>query len=269
MGARGLAILCVGLAMGCVGTTDTDQQANLQGMVGTELNLLPFDFASAGNSTGLATAGAFRYSGLTNLCNADSSGSRTVNDAGVPKALVLTFPTGRCSLGPIITSTLDGEIRIEDLGGPFAARVTHTRLRHALSATLGGVQNTLDGIVELRASDANSIQVSQHSVERQVTTGTGQNLTLTRIRNLTAVISDTGGHANSGHLIVPTDIRVAGSVDLVYGGAHAESLHVEISTLVPLAWGGFGCLGTFRTGRLHAVVTGTRRGVVDVPYGCS
>lgn len=103
------------------------------------------------------------------FCRADSTGVAQTNAAGVPRDLTLSWPAGRCdqTVNQTIAQTFSGSVRLQDLGGPFAALITYTDVRSSITALGSGTRFVVDGSVETRALSATTGRIVLRTRETQ------------------------------------------------------------------------------------------------------
>ncbi|MFN8580060.1 MAG: hypothetical protein U0163_03665, partial [Gemmatimonadaceae bacterium] len=220
-------------ANACSSATGIDAEAaNLQAVLQTEIAGIPADYRAAGLSTQLVNVGLpLAYFPMI-LCHADSSGVAAANPAGVPRDLTLTYGANSCLQSPIGSETFVGVIRIQAVGEGYAATVTYTQFRHAILIGGSGTTAIVDGTVQVRSPNATTITIEQHTTEHAVAGSIGYTTDVTRVRDVTAILSDTSGHATEGGLYLPAAETVTGTLGLTYAGTTPASLSVALTTPV-------------------------------------
>ena len=200
-------------------------------------------------------------------CRADSSGTTTLNEAGIPLDLVLTFPEGRCGTATFGPSTMTGGIRITALDGAVGARVTYLSLTHRITLSLSRVETRVDGVVELRALDDSTIRVSRQLVEVEASDFT-VSTTTTRTNSLTIEgVPRFRQRPFVEQLAARTRITVGGAVEMARTGAASDTIRVAMRTVVPLEPDAT-CVSGFKSGEVTGTVTGTLAGVATLRYSC-
>ena len=260
--------LAIGLLFttACSTSTEPDRgNAHVDALLQLELAFVPRDYTVLHISR-LESAGVPITFFTMTFCDPDVTGDTVRNAAGVPHDVTLTYAPERCGQsGGSFTDSYSGAIRIQDPGASALARVTYTNFRHTLGTGSLVDETSLDGTVELRAADAGTLTVVQHTTERQAHQGSAGNTQTTRRRDLTVLIADTTGSFIDGTL-VPSAITLTGTMDLVYGATN-DSLRVQLATPVPLV-PDFLCLTGFRDGQVRLVATGTAKSSFTLTYSC-
>lgn len=212
----------------------------------------------------------FNVSGfMTTGCYGDSTGVKTLNAAGVPRDLMLTFPASRCSQNAGGASiTVSGSARIEDLGGELAFRVTYTDLRLALSVATGGSDTRINGSYELRKTSATTLLITNRTQVREVTGSSGTASDLSRTHNLTVSVDDTAGINLALRRASRAILRFEGSITHVSQSTARDSLSIQVTTPVPMRTD-VNCLQGFSAGELRGVATGTSQTQLALRYSCS
>lgn len=206
-------------------------------------------------------------------CTADSVGTRDQNGNGVPEDLTLTFQAARCRQDASIGSTItvEGSVRVQDLGGRWSARVTYTGF-----AVLNGgpplgfiTRNAVDGVVELRLV-ADSVVESDDRTRRTLTNDPQGTFRHRRFDLRTQYRVASRVPPPPSALVDIRGLELTGSVSRVLGDARGrDSLRFAISTPQRLeAPREFNPFCPYSVGVLRAVVSGSVTGTVMHTYAC-
>ena len=216
---------------------------------------------------------------IPSLCVPDSTGTSDRNGNGIPEDLYLTFPAARCiksTFFPSRRQRLQGQIRIQDLGGRWGALVTYTDLLYS-SMRSDSTAVTVSGTVELRQTTDTTLDLTNHTtlLERTVTLADERRYDRvfdlnTSYRHLLRV---------AGAQTPQFDVReldVVGTVHRVRAHTSAlgavrptsETALFAITTPVRLVKGRAPCSSTVASGRLAARVSGTVSGAIERVFSC-
>ncbi len=274
-----VGVVAAAAAGACEAASPTDPTARqraafVESIAVTELTTLvtsrPHNRIQPLISIGLPTPGFISPSFLG--CRADSTGIATSNSTGVPQDLTLTWPAGRCLqvTGGTVSQTFSGTIRIQDLGGRYATRVSYANVESTLSGLGAGSRSTLDGIVESRALDATNGRLLLQTRDRQET-GTPSSANIVhRARDVMVDYSDAAGVPRPvSAATAPGPVTFSGTMAIVVSSPlGTDSVHLRISTGVPLQPDLTCILSGYRAGEVSAVVTGAIRTTLTTRYSC-
>lgn len=204
-------------------------------------------------------------------CTPDSTGVSTTNAAGVPVDLTLTYSAGRCiqELGAVARAT-SGSIRIQDLGGRYAARVTYTNFVSGFTTAGIGTRTTVNGAVEIRGLSPTTGKIEQRYTDVQELGNATSSSRTTRIRNLDITFTDTSGVPASRFTLfgLPTRLSYAGSLSVRSERTRVDSMRMDITTPVELQPDLQCTLSGYRAGEIRAEVTGSAKVSTGLRYSC-
>lgn len=195
------------------------------------------------------------------------SGAADSNGNGIPDDLTYVFTDTNC---PDASHSIRGQVRIQDLGGPWSVRVTYNQLNSTLINTTFSTERIVDGTLELRQLSDTSVQVTNSTTSAERIVGGIAGDVTRRKNNLSfiqygAVTRDANGFSQP----LPRRVSVSGSVNrigLVF--ADGDSLSMAVNTTVALSQTVPVCVGFFTTGQLDVRVTGTYSSTVGIRFTC-
>lgn len=194
------------------------------------------------------------------------SGDTTRNANRVPVDQVNAWPAGRCTRSDVQVRAFSGSVRVQDLGGRFAARVTH-----GVSGVLGrggsDVQVDFNGTLDVRAVDdtTGEARIARRLSERTVAPAVpAANL---QVQEFAYRWVDRLGVPRGTASIAANRVLVEGTLTRVSSGATRDSVRVDFSSLTPLEPDGR-CLVGYRVGEVEMRVTGTRSGITRFQLSC-
>jgi hypothetical protein len=183
----------------------------------------------------------------------------------------LSWPAGRCdqTVNQTIAQTFAGSVRLQDLGGPFAALITYADVRSSITALGSGTRFVVDGSVETRALSTTTGRIVLRTRETQEQ-GPASSTVYVRVRELTTDYTDTAGVPRPRTSVgPPVRLSFAGTLILqVRTGDIHDSLFMRITTPVAMEPDLSCPLSGYRAGELNADVTGTSRGSVRLRFSC-
>ncbi len=197
--------------------------------------------------------------GLLYLCAADTTGAEPRNARGIPARLTLAFPVGRCNRPSSFGGggrLLEGTIRIEDLGGSYAARVTYDRMVSISSTGVSRTEVRADGYVEVRELDDSTADVLRQLNETQEVSRANGTIRTTRGGTIRTTVRVPPGRVGRGDITVPGAHTYAGTRFVVIQGARRDSIHLEFTTVEPLTTS-------------SACLQGPLSGIVELRYACN
>lgn len=201
---------------------------------------------------------------LQQACFPQVTGDTTRNANRVPVDQVHSWPGGGCSRPEVQVRAFSGSVRVQDLGGRFAARVTHA-VNGVIGTGVSDVQVAFSGTVDVRSLDdtTGEARVQRRLVE-QVASQSGTQL---RVQDYTYRWVDRLGVPRPLLGSVPGRVVFTGTLIRVATGAARDSVRVSIATIVPLE-GDPRCPVGFRAGEVEMDVTGTRNGLTRFTMTC-
>lgn len=203
-------------------------------------------------------------SALQLACFPQVTGDTTRNPNRVPVDQVNSWPGGGCSRPAVQVRAFSGSIRVQDLGGRFAARITHA-VNGVIGTGLADVQVDFSGTLDVRSVDdtTGEARVQRRLVE-QVASQSGTEL---RVQDYTYRWVDRLGVPRSLLGVVPGRVVFTGTLVRVTSATPRDSVRVSIATTIPLE-GDARCPVGFRAGEVEMDVTGTRSGVTRFTMTC-
>ncbi|MBL8982258.1 MAG: hypothetical protein JNL26_08735 [Gemmatimonadetes bacterium] len=261
--ARGA--LLVGVVAGCSLDVGQPDDPEFDADLIAEVTRLLRDVREAPSSGDLTRFGLPpEVSALQQACFPQVTGDTTRNANRVPVDQVNRWPGGGCSRPEVQVRAFSGSVRVQDLGGRFAARVTHA-VNGVIGTGLADVQVDFSGTVEVRSVDDTTGEARvQRRLVAQVASQSGNQL---RVQDYTYRWVDRLGVPRSLLGPVPGRVVFAGTLVRVTPGTPRDSVRVSIATTVPLE-GDARCPVGFRAGEVEMDVTGTRSGLTRFTMTC-
>jgi hypothetical protein len=217
---------------------------------------------------GIPTASSIPIAGL---CRADSTGSGQANAAGVPQDLTLTWPADRCVSGSgLVARNITGSVRLQDLGGRYAARVTYADYDYTVTFGGGNSRQRVNGVAEIRAVDDTTGRVTLQTTESVEVVGGGGVIETTRAKALAIGFVDAAGVPRPPFSVgFPNRLTYDGTMSVVTKSpVRDDSVFLRITTPVAME-PDVGCfLSGYRAGEISAQVTGRVRTTVTLRYRC-
>lgn len=212
--------------------------------------------------TDIASLGLpFTFEGARRECQAVNSGTSTTNAAGVPTDLQQTYLCNRQLEGAV--STLEGSVRVQAQGDAYAARVTYTRLKHTLFTLGGTTEQTLNGTMEVKLLDPRTLQMTDDIVEEYVGPGAG----VMRARRFVRTFSDTVA-LRLATTWTTAVMRFDGNYSFAHTQFPGDTLHLAVTTPVPIVRAIGDCASQFKAGEIEATRRNTTRAPVRVRLSC-
>ncbi len=257
-------------AIGCDATAGfrANTDAFVQTTVVEEMRVLA-QFITRAQIGGLYVASPLSFLSPTfpGLPCALPSGSADSNGNGIPDDLTHVFTEANC---PTVDHSVRGEVRIQDLGGPWSVRVTYNQVNSTLAGTSFALERVVDGVLELRQTSDTSVQVTNNTSAAERIIGGIANDIVRRTHNVTLIqYGSVVRNANGISQPLPRRVSVSGAI--VRTGTvitASDTLRMAINTTVPLSQTQPACVGFFTTGELDVRVTGSFTSTVGIRFSC-
>ncbi len=263
-----LAVACMSCSLT---TTDISEEAEAERLIGIEFDLLAISSRLSWVS-GTGNLLRFGLNSTTGVllalpCAADTTGVKTVNAAGVPGDVTLTYPPGRCDASSgLVRYSVTGSARIQHLADPYTFRVTYTDLEVEAATSTTRTLARVNGRVEVRATNDSTLRIDRQLVERNAFAAGGA--TTTRYLDFTTVLVDPNGVVpRGGQVLNPRRISYDGPFSVVVAGAGTDSARIDLTTLASFVPDG-NCSGGFSAGQVLGIASGTVNGSANVTYSC-
>jgi hypothetical protein len=266
---RGLTWLATvtGLLAGCSLDVGRPEAPEFDGDLLAEVTRFLRDVREAPSTGDLTRFGLpAEVSVLQLACFPVVSGDTTRNASRVPADQLHSWPVGRCARADVQVRSFSGNVRVQDLGGRFAARVTHG-VSGVLGSGLSDVLVDFSGTVEVRALDDTTGEARvQRTIAARVTQGASAGDRVNVQDFSYRWVDRLGVPRPAAGPFVPS-LAIAGTLIRTVSGTPRDSVRIGITTVVPLE-GDNRCPVGYRVGEVELQVTGTRTGTTRIRMTC-